>query len=975
MATSKSLRTPPPRFVENYLVSIKNLNGNNPISIPDSEFLESNFGGSSTTIGARLISKPIGFTVKIDEISYKEFYHYSTGWMFLKDPTRNFTGSDSPWLDLATSTSNNSTIKSLFTTPSSTRVNHLLLAPWFDSSSAVQKNVESLTSEYSILTPQVIQNIKQGSDNRNWPYDYFDYSVRYANSYDADKGRCLIVRWTNSELRYGIRFKFESVVFENGSIEFRYWPAVLYEQSDNPPVAATATAGIFSGASIGSNKFRDLSPLMDYRKEERVLSELGGAKYDSGFTENSKPYANEINTSNWPKKGAVITLTPPNNLVKFLPRVISKEKSNIKTLSKPAGLFDDRKTMVFEEQKFSIFLGKYIPTYVPVHMPSTLPSRLLGDTGDTNVSIRQLLFAPPEKGIKISSGSLRKNVIENALEQLEIYEGNDHSVDLSFNEGQKNYNSIINESEFYKTGSSIDLFGPGFDGPLKSKTQIKLSLPVSRPTTLPPFTASFNYYDKSLNRWILVDPDGYRMPENSVVLEGASNPYNDHDLSYFYRVTETSRGFDAVGRKIASGSQGIDPIDYMTGQTDKVIGLTYNKKENYPIFQEALAKQYSNSVTDNPTFFPENTQQIDPKLEEPFLIEKIVATIPLFAEGDWFNDKTTCIRAFGDVGPAQAMASGTMDFGGPALTFALFCPKKAPGVQYFDLIASGTITHQFDDKAEVYLGKEVGMNYYSLRPVGFKSFSNPSTVISGNLDGGTYRYNDNVKLEITPSIAGGVSFMRNDRLLNGSSIPADYVSVNRQRAIQLLTTPVLSNLDSGYSNYDYGNGFFEFVNYRDRASPRIHVQSISPLSRGTSKFEFNGNSILGGTIAHFTNEKTFKNPLFVGTNLPASYTTKINTAGFRFDAVMQYSTVDSRPSPYLLMPGDKLTIAISKTRPVIYKMELIGTTPDGFDIGIDTNLYKYTQLTGSHNTVVLNSGSIELTLYGSYVREGRGYNP
>jgi hypothetical protein len=75
------------------------------------------------------------------------------------------------------------------------------------------------------------------------------------------------------------------------------------------------------------------------------------------------------------------------------------------------------------------------------------------------------------------------------------------------------------------------------------------------------------------------------------------------------------------------------------------------------------------------------------------------------------------------------------------------------------------------------------------------------------------------------------------------------------------------------------------------------------------------------------------------------------------------------------MPGDKLTIAISKTRPVIYKMELIGTTPDGFDIGIDTNLYKYTQLTGSHNTVVLNSGSIELTLYGSYVREGRGYNP
>ena len=213
--TPKSLRTSPPRFVENYLVSIKNLNGNNPISIPDSEFLESNFGGSSTTFGTRLISRPIGFTVKIDEISYKDFYHYKTGWMFLKDPVRNFTGSDSPWLDLTTSTSDNSTIKSLFTTPSFTRVNHLLLAPWFDTTSSVQKNIENLTSEYSILTPQVIQNIKQGSDTRNWPYDYFDYSVRYANSYDANKGQCLIVRWTNTELRFGIRFKFESVIFEN----------------------------------------------------------------------------------------------------------------------------------------------------------------------------------------------------------------------------------------------------------------------------------------------------------------------------------------------------------------------------------------------------------------------------------------------------------------------------------------------------------------------------------------------------------------------------------------------------------------------------------------------------------------------------------------------------------------------------------------------------------------------------------------
>lgn len=975
MATPKSLRTPPPRMIADYVVSIRNLNGNNPVSIPDSEFPESNFGGSgdsSASVAERTISRPIGFTVNIDNTSYKEFYHYRSGWMFLKDPARSYSifGS-APWLDLVTLfTTANETIKTSFT------YNHLLLAPWFDQGSPVGKYIQNITSSYSALTADVIEKVEQGADTRIWPYDHYDNSVRFVNSYDADKGKSLLVRWTNTQVNYGYRFKFEVALFENGAMEYRYWPTLVYEQSDTPPTESSATVAVFSGALIGGNKFRDLSPLLDYKKNQRILSELGGTKYDFGFMENSKPYANSIRRSNWPKGGAVITLTPPNNLVKFLPRVVSKEKSNIKTLSKPAGLFDDRKTMVFEEPKFSIFLGKYIPPYVPVHMPSTLPSRLLGDTGDTNVSIRQLLFAPPEKGIKISSGSLRKNVVEDALEQLEIYEGNDHSVDLSFNEGQKNYNSIVNESEFYKTGSSMDVFGPGFDGPLKSKTQIKLSLPVSRPTTLPPFTASFNYYDKGLNRWILVDPDGYRRPENSVVLEGVGSlsGYVEHDTLYFNRVTETSRGFDAIGRKIVSGSSNIDftiGAGARSYQTDEVIGLTYNKKN--VVFQQALSKQYEKSITDNSVFFPANSQQIDPKIEEPFLVEKIVATVPLYAEGDWFNDKTTCIRAFGDVGPAEAMASGTMDFGGPALTFAVFCPKKAPGVQYFDLIASGTITHQFDDKAEVYLGKESGMNYHSLRPIGFRSFSNPTTVISGTLDGATYKYNDNAKLELTPSIASGVSYLRNDRRLNNESL--NYVTINRARASQLLTSPNLTNFENLYNNYDYFTGTLGFVNYIN-SSPRIHVQNVSPLSRGTTKFEFNGNSILGGTIASFNNETTVKNPLFVGTSLPASYITEINSANFRFDAVMQYSTVDSRPSPYLLMPGDKLTLAISKTRPVIYKMELENTTPvNGLGWVGSSNSYKHTQLTGSHNTIVLNSGSIELTLYGSYVREGRGYNP
>jgi len=973
--------------MENYTVSIKNLNGNVPVSIPDDQFLESNFGGSSTSVGARLLSKPIGFSVNIDNINYSEFYYYHHGWMFLKDPERDYSGTDSPWSDLTLSLTNNEFIKSTFD------YNHLLIAPWYDNvTTFVKKTVDELATTVGyMLTVDQIKDIKSGADTRNWPYDNFDYGVRFANSYDADKGRTLLVRWTTAQRgNYEKRFKFEIALFENGTIELRYWPLSFFEKASLSAIEALATIGVFSGNSIGANKFRDLSPLLDYRKNERILSPLGGATYDPGFSDGglSNPYASQVTSFYWPVKGAVITLSPPVNMVKFLPKVTAKEKSNIKTLVKDGGLFDDRKTMVFQERKkvFSTFLGKYIyppiVTQVPVHMPSTLPSRLLGDTGDTNVSIRQLLFAQPEKGIIITSGSINKNVIENALEQLEIYEGNDHSVDQSFNESQYNYNTISDETEFYLTGSSMDLFGPGFDGPLKSKTQIRFSLPVNRQTTLSPLTSSFNYYDKGLNRWVLVDPTGYRPPEASVVFQGISSPYDAHDNIYYNRVMETSRGFDAVGRKIVSGSRQVDYniVTSTTGvvsyQTDDVIGLTYNKRtaKNKNEFAQALSKQYGNSVTDNPRFFPKATQQMEVNIEEPFLVEKIVASIPLYAEDEWFEDRTTCIRPFGDIGPARRTASGSMDFGGPALTFAVFCPRKAPGVSYLDLIASGTITHEFDDKSEVFLGREDGMSYHSLRPVGFRSFSNPTTVLSATLSNGVYKYDGNVKLEIAASIAGGISYLRNDRsLFSGST---NYVTGNVQKATELLTSEFLDTAGDDYNNNDYDNTTYS--NYEQRSS-RIHVQNVSPISRGTSKFEFCGNSILGGTIAYTNNEAIVKNPLFVGANLPSSYAAIMAAdSNFCFDAVMQYSTVDSRVSPYLLMPGDKLTFAISKTRPVAHRMRYTGDA-DRFEVPVTSgryaNFYQHHHLTGSHNTVLLNTGSIEVTLYGSYVREGRGYNP
>jgi hypothetical protein len=71
-----------------------------------------------------------------------------------------------------------------------------------------------------------------------------------------------------------------------------------------------------------------------------------------------------------------------------------------------------------------------------------------------------------------------------------------------------------------------------------------------------------------------------------------------------------------------------------------------------------------------------------------------------------------------------------------------------------------------------------------------------------------------------------------------------------------------------------------------------------------------------------------------------------------------------------MLPGDSLTLSLSKTRPVVNAFKNISYGPPEEIYGLDGIF-----LSGSHNTVILNTGSIEMTIYGSYVREGEEYNP
>ena len=420
--------------------------------------------------------------------------------------------------------------------------------------------------------------------------------------------------------------------------------------------------------------------------------------------------------------------------------------------------------------------------------------------------------------------------------------------------------------------------------------------------------------------------------------------------------------------------QSSDELGKIFNDYDNV--LPYRRRNVTPISQD-----YDNSITDNPAFFPTTDQMFSFPVEEAFLVEKIVVDIPLYISGAWFDDLTTCVRphahftgAIANDPQAIGRFLGPIDFGGPGLTFALMCGRRGENNTYLDLIASGTITHMNDAITDVILKKDPSMHYHSMRPTGFLSFSNPTYVISGsnNVFEGT------VKLEMEASVAGGLTFARNDRsLLSNSANPYDpddydYLVSNTNKAIELLTTKsILTNGGVAFNIYDRLRT--TIGDYRTR-TPRVYLQQVSPLSRGSAGFNFNGNSILGGNIASFNLEPVVKNPLYSGyatsAELSAKYTDQINSASFGFDAVSIYSTVDSRPAPYLILPGDKLTISMSKTRPVIHKAV---DTGKGF---VNSNArYETYILTGSHGTVMLNTGSINITVYGSYIQEGTEYHP
>ena len=551
------------------------------------------------------------------------------------------------------------------------------------------------------------------------------------------------------------------------------------------------------------------------------------------------------------------------------------------------------------------------------------------------------------------------------------------------------YDSV--SDPFFITGSiGIGEIPNSFAGRLRDKEQIRLTFSVDNPVKMLPNTSSIYYYNHTSRQWNIptrsvddhVGPfQRYSFPTYDIDLIGGSG-LTDNDLTRGSVVVEDAKGFDAYGRVVASGSLDIfrqvlpsNQNEYC--QTIEVIGQNRSIESTI----DYMTNDYSGSVQRAQIYDASNSETFTLNIDKPFLIEKAVIEIPFNLGSTWFQDKTATCYGFATgtwQGTDQIGTSGYayVDKGGPAITVSMFCQKKYGSSSIRDLIMSGTITHDGDIRqgAKVrYLGN-FGVPVYVIEAIGMNSSG--SCVVARN-NGNSFTGSAVVKM--TAAISNGIGnsiqgvYGIKDVAVSGYYTPADFI---------VFATDVIS---SQQVSLDYFNQISNNVN--------SSVTSIDPFGRGMTGFSPSGGSIFGGEyVTPQQPSKFVNNPYYIETQ----YERSVMISDVTDALVHMLTTPGSSPktigamivgadfpnfsankdSPYLVNPGEKLVLAISKTRPAVSASG--HDIPDAASALIGrSRLVRHVPLTGSvtGHDVTLATGSINITLYGSYVRQGSRYTP
>lgn len=869
---------------------------------------------------------PLGFEFQFDGIVYKHWAANTNGWMVLVDPTQGtFTlgevlGSMS-WI--------NASIKPTFSS------NAVMLCPWFDDLRNVVDAPQGLITTPYLYSLAKISRISQGFEPAPIFINTKARGLSYYHDSRSSMGRRCIIRWTSASnyTSPSSIIRFEVVIYENGTIEFRYTPKESINLVHQPYEGATI--GIFM--PNGTNRFRDFSAGLGYRENTRKEYMYGGYVYDPTYTDTAPAYSEDAGSSaaytinllpqnNWPglaTAGCVLTFAPPRRRRKILPRKLSSARDSRTTFPTVARTGDSRLG-----RAPSFFDDRKSPNYTMVgagstiNYPTTLP-RFFGGNG-SGVKERQDLFT----GDFLING----NIVKSAIDQ---YVNEEPTTYVSPYQDDRRYDqdpTTLGDG-FFIAGTNGKNVVDGFDQNLRSKTHVRISLPVNVKITMPGQQSTIYYYNHRSKSWEVPFNSSYIISVRDSSAPPNPNPYAGGDIANAYDsiknnlIIEDARGFGPIGNLIASGS---NPLS-AGSQSDVVFGSNYD----HNLTGEVISKQYTKSVRNNEEYRATADETFTIPINAPFLIEKAVFEVPLAFGPGWFADKTQCFI------PVNSTA---FDFAGPALTVALFrqiqLAKNDSGHSIRDLILTGTITHKNDYTSQVVIQNEQPYSgTFQIRPVGFLAYGGPAGAVV-NPDPLTSTFTGSVKVQAQALSAAGISVI----------FRKYFESVERNNVIDFLgSTPTINLSGSSESPRQYAS-----------------IGYVSPLGRGGTGFEPAGRAILGNEFVALQGlfdptGKTAANPLYQPNGLSDAQLTTIKHSDY-FSAIISavIPLVTHFPSPYLVMPGDKLILAISKTRPVAYASGSSGSPP--FFSG-----------SLSHD-VCLIPGNINITLYGSQVQAGVEYH-
>lgn len=914
-------RIPPQRRFENYILTRIVDSSAGLTDIPDAFFTQvPGTAGQGATDDAVSNPLPIGFDFDFDGVVYKQWSVCTNGWMALVDPT---TGTFNFSEVLDSSTWINTGIKSTFTSQA------VLLAPWFDDLRNVANDPDLLSASPFSYSATKIARIKAGLEPPPVFYNPTSYGCSYYFDQRSQYGRRLIIRWA-SVSNYAFPssvVRFEVVIYENGTVEFRYTPRTALTSNST---YESATIGIFMPG--GLNRFRDFSVGLGYRENSRQEYIYGGYAYEGNihYLDASKPYTCSLLPSrHWPGQaatGCILRFIPPKKRRRVLPRKLVSERdsrasypivlrtgSTVKNLA--FRVYDDRKSPEYVSSVGTS--GSVIQSSTQVNYPSTLP-RFFGGNG-LGTSERQDLFA----GDFLVTGSVVKSAIDQYVDELPA-----EFIEPFSEIARPDQGPSAVENAFFTTGSTSDHLSQGFNQNLRSKTQVRFTLPVHTKVTMPAVTSSIYYYNTQAKAWEVPAASTYVIATNGSTPPAGTSAgdwANPIAAAVAGQIIEDARGFGPIGNLVSSGS------GTPTGaqQTDPVIGSQYD----HNTIANVVGKRYDKSVRNDQRYQAVPDETFTLPINTPFLIEKAVFEIPISAGPGWFADKTKCFLPL--------VGGSSFDFAGPALTVALYrqvmlSERGERSVR--DLILTGTITHANDNVRQLEITSfSPHSATFQIRPVGFLSYAGPAGAVVNPNENNTFTGSVEVQAAALSAAGVGVRYVRN---FTGTS------AANRTNVTTLVSNTSRLILSSTLNT-------------------SATVAYVSPLGRGGTGFDQAGRAVLGNEFVTFQGlddqtGRTFPNPFLTGT-LSAeqqALLTASNVSTFNATAVAMVPVVSHFPAPYLVMPGDKLVLSISKMRPHIY----------GNGGSIPANSGSLT------HDINLQPGNINVTLYGSLIQEGEAFH-